>query len=76
MNKHGLWMIVGCTLPLLLIFLMPLFGISSRFSVPVFIVLMFSCHLFMMGKHGKHNHSGSHQYSNKKSDEQHEAHQH
>ena len=76
MNKHGLWMIIGCALPLLLILLMPLFGISSKFSVPVFIMLMFGCHLLMMGRHGKHQHKNPNEFSDKKQNEQHATHQH
>lgn len=55
MNHHGLWMIIGCTLPLLLIFLLPVFGVRSDVSLFAFIILMFACHLLMMGgHHGKH----------------------
>ena len=76
MNKHSFWMIIGCALPLLLILLMPLFGINSKFSVPVFIVLMFSCHLLMMGRHKKHQYKNSNDFSDKKHDDQHATHQH
>lgn len=51
-KNHGLWMILGCTLPLLLIFVLPLFGISGGTSLFIFIILMFACHLLMMGSHG------------------------
>jgi hypothetical protein len=63
MNKHDLIMIIGCLLPLLLIFVLPLFGVSGGFSLFIFIILMFACHIFMMGghhSHGKgHNHEGT-----------------
>lgn len=58
MKNHGLWMIIGCTLPLLLIFVLPLFGISGGASLFIFIILMFACHLFMMGGHGEHEGHG------------------
>jgi hypothetical protein len=57
-TKHALWMILGCTLPLLLIFVLPLFGISGGVSLLIFIILMFACHLFMMRGHGKHDGHG------------------
>lgn len=59
MKNHGLWMIIGCTLPLLLIFVLPLFGISGGGSLFIFIILMFACHLFMMGGH--HGGHGEHE---------------
>lgn len=54
MRRHDLWMIIGCTVPLLLIFLLPLFGVRGNFGIFVFIILMFACHLLMHGQHGKH----------------------
>ena len=57
MDKHTIWMIIGCTVPLLLIFLLPLFGITGNYTFLIFIVLMFGCHLMMMGRHGHHQHS-------------------
>jgi hypothetical protein len=29
MKNHNIWMIIGCVLPLLLIFFLPLFGVES-----------------------------------------------
>ena len=56
MKNHGLWMVIGCALPLLLIFILPAFGVSSGISLFIFIILMFGCHLLMMGGHqGNHN---------------------
>lgn len=48
---HAVKMLLGCLLPLLLIFLLPLFGIGEGVSLFVFVVLMFVCHLLMMGGH-------------------------
>ncbi len=52
--KHTIRMLIGCLMPLLLIFVLPLLGIGSGKTLFVFIVLMFGCHLMMMGGHGKH----------------------
>jgi hypothetical protein len=46
-------MLVGCLLPLLLIFALPLVGVDSGVTLWIFIILMFGCHLLMMGGHGK-----------------------
>ena len=56
MTKHNIRMIIGCVLPLLLIFILPLFGVGSGVTLFIFIILMFGCHLLMMGGHGKHEH--------------------
>ncbi len=65
MNKHSFWMIIGCTVPLLLIFLLPLFGITGNYIFFIFIVLMFAFHLMMIGKHGHH-----HQHTNTSQDKE------
>lgn len=52
MNRHTILMIIGCVLPLLLIFLAPLFGLDGRVSLLVFVVAMFLCHL-LMPMHGR-----------------------
>lgn len=54
--NHTLRMLLGCLLPFLVIFLLPLFGLGDGLSLFLFIVLMFACHLFMMRGHG-HDHS-------------------
>lgn len=56
MKNHGLWMILCCALPLLLIFILPTFGVRSDVALFIFIILMFGCHILMMrGHRGKHN---------------------
>ena len=45
-------MLAGCVLPLLLIFFLPLLGISEGVTLLAFLVLMFGCHLLMMHGHG------------------------
>lgn len=58
MNKHNILMLIGCILPLILIFLLPVFGISGNFFLLLFIVLMLVCHLMMPMHLGKHDHQG------------------
>ncbi|MDW7772874.1 MAG: hypothetical protein SCH71_08295 [Desulfobulbaceae bacterium] len=50
--NHTMKMLIGCVVPLLIIFLLPYFGISEGWGVFLFIVLMFGCHLLMIGGHG------------------------
>lgn len=57
--KHTIRMLLGCLLPFLLIFTLPLIGIGEGTTLMFFIVLMFACHLFMMGggcHGGQHDH--------------------
>ena len=57
MKKHEILMLIGCTLPLLLIFLLPVFGITDNvFLILLFLVLMLLCHLFMPMNYGRHGH--------------------
>jgi len=56
MKNHWIWMVIGCGLPLLLIFLAPSFGIGGGTSLFIFILFMFAIHLFM--PHGSHGHGG------------------
>lgn len=80
-DKHMLWMIIGCGLPLLLIFLAPALGISNNVSIFIFIAAMFACHLFMpMHHHGGHEHGHNHEHGSTNEQtsktENHEHHQH
>lgn len=76
MKKHILWMIIGCGLPLLLIFFAPALGINNSISTFVFIVAMFACHLLMpMHHHGGHKHGAADENNSKTSKtETHESH--
>ena len=49
--SHAARMLLGCLLPLSLIFVLPLFGVGSGVTLLVFVVLMFGCHLLMMAGH-------------------------
>ena len=72
-RNHMFWMVIGCTIPLLLIFLAPALGLGGNSSLFLFIVAMFAIHLFMPG-HGGH---GGHQHNQSSSKEtQNEQHQH
>jgi len=70
-RNHLFWMLVGCTVPLLLIFLAPALGLGDNLSLLLFIGFMFACHLFMPHGHGDHQHNNS-----SKKDTSHEQHTH
>ncbi len=53
-KNHGLWMALGCLIPILLLFALPALGIEGDWIPLLFIVTMLLCHLMMMGGHGKH----------------------
>lgn len=59
--KHGLLHILGCLIPIALIFILPSLGVSSGVTYTLFFVLMFACHIYMMDghSHGEHEHSGN-----------------
>jgi hypothetical protein len=59
MKNHQTWMILGCILPLLLIFSLPFFGAGSGELLFVFIVFCFGIHLLMVGHHQNHG-DGNH----------------
>ena len=65
MKNHFFWMIIGCGLPLLLIFFAPALGISESLSTFIFIVAMFACHLLMPMGHGSHKHDSHKNHSDK-----------
>ena len=88
MKSHWIWMVIGCGLPLLLIFFAPVLGITGYNGLFAFIILMFALHLFMPhGSHGRrgHNHGGHSDKTNGESKEEvlddgdkkgHEGHRH
>ncbi|MBX9792611.1 MAG: hypothetical protein K2Y37_27235 [Pirellulales bacterium] len=49
--SHAVKMALGCLLPIVVIFLLPLLGIGEGVSLFVVVVLMFACHLLMMAGH-------------------------
>ncbi|RRQ47098.1 hypothetical protein DTW91_01710 [Chryseobacterium sp. SC28] len=66
-NTHLIWMVIGCALPFLIIFLAPAFGLGSSWSLFFFVVAMFAMHLFM--PHGSHGHSGHTSHNHKTADD-------
>ncbi len=77
MKNHWLWMIIGCGLPLLLIFLAPVLGIKGNTTLFTFIILMFAIHLLLPIKHGDHSHGLSDDNLDKKSNKkEHNEHHH
>ena len=73
MSKHIFWMIIGCTAPLLLIFLLPLLGITGNYTVLIFVIAMFACHLLMPMHHGGQEHK---EHPETIQTDSHESHQH
>lgn len=73
MKKHMIWMIIGCTIPLLLIFFAPALGISGNVSFFIFIAAMFACHLLMPMHHGGRTHGENHKHSQSSKMENHES---
>lgn len=67
MTKHIIWMLIGCTLPLLLIFIAPYLGLGKDVSLFIFIIAMFACHLLMPMMHSGHKQTH-------KSEKDHESH--
>ncbi len=59
-------MVLGCGIPLLFIFMAPVFGIKSNLTLFTFIILMFAIHLLMPMKHGNHTHGLSDENLDKK----------
>jgi hypothetical protein len=53
--KNSLWHMVGCLIPLLLIFILPLIGIQGQSVTVIAFVAMLGCHLVMMRGHGGHH---------------------
>lgn len=70
--NHNLRMLLGCMLPLILLFLLPLVGVGSGMTLFVFLILMFMCHLMMIGGHEKHQ--KAHQHSRETDDDRQSIH--
>ena len=73
-KNHMLWMILACAIPLLIIILLPIFGIKSDYIAFISIILMFGAHLFMMSGHN-HDEKDENAYNaNKKRGDTHRHH--
>lgn len=68
---HMFWMIIGCAIPLLFIFLAPFFGITGYGPFLIFIVAMFAIHLLMPMHRGGHG-SGHNDHSKTSNTQTHE----
>tara|TARA_B100000929_G_scaffold207904_1_gene165707 strand:+ start:1218 stop:1457 length:240 start_codon:yes stop_codon:yes gene_type:complete len=75
-NNHWIWMVIGCGLPLLLIFLAPSIGIGGGTWLFTFIIIMFAIHLLMPMQHGSHTHGLSDENLNKKNKKEDEKRDH
>tara|TARA_B100000508_G_scaffold137492_1_gene132150 strand:- start:17702 stop:17911 length:210 start_codon:yes stop_codon:yes gene_type:complete len=51
MKNHWFWMVVACLAPILLIFLLPSFGVTSGSAFFLFMAIFFVAHLFMIRVH-------------------------
>ena len=86
MKGHWIWMVIGCGLPLLLIFFAPALGITGYNGLFAFIIVMFLIHLFIPhgghghGSHGKpdksKNHDNSKEPVSTETQEEHRGHRH
>ena len=50
-KNHNFQMVLACVVPLILILLLPVFGVKSDTATLIAIVLMFGAHLLMIGWH-------------------------
>ena len=64
MKHNPIWMIIGYLVPLLLIFVLPLFGIKGNYIFLIFFLAMVACHFLMMGMHGGQQHGQEDQSQN------------
>lgn len=62
MDKHTFWMIIGCGIPLLLLFFAPLLELNSSITILLFVITMFACHILMIGHHRKGSGHRDHQH--------------
>lgn len=59
--KHTIKMILGCVLPILLIFIFPIFGFGDGIKLFLVIVAMFACHYYMLrSAHRDHDKNKEH----------------
>ncbi len=60
-------MLLGCMIPIAMIFVLPLLGVREGVTLAVFLVLMLGCHLLMVPNH----HSGHLDYDHQHKDQDH-----
>ncbi|MAO66087.1 MAG: hypothetical protein CL666_13915 [Balneola sp.] len=62
MNKHILWMIIGCGAVFLFLFIAPSLGLNKGITTALAIVAMLACHLLMANHHRKGSKHQGHQH--------------
>ncbi len=75
MKKPWLWILLACVAPILLIFLLPLFGITADVTFFLFLIIFFIAHLFMMRSHSQ-GHGGNHRQDDQYKEGQQTKHSH
>ncbi len=80
-DKHTFWMVIGCVLPLILVFLAPAFGILNNTTLFIYLAAMFALHLLMpMHNHKNQQHNNNKNLNNDgnktSKNNNHEQHQH
>ena len=63
--SHFWRMLLGCMIPMLMIFVLPLFGVSEGVTLTIFLVLMLGCHLLMVPRHASGHVDHDHQNKDK-----------
>ena len=70
MGKHAVWMIAGCIVPVLMLFLLPALGLSSDIAIAAFFVLMMGCHLMHGAIHKSSQHTPDRLRAHRREDHQ------
>lgn len=55
-------MLLGCMIPIAMIFVLPLLGVSEGVTLAVFLVLMLGCHLLIVPSHQPVHSARDHQH--------------
>ena len=50
-NKHMLFMVLACAIPMLIVFLAPVIGIKSNYTIIIGMMVCMAAHVFMMSSH-------------------------
>ncbi len=60
--SHFWRMLLGCMIPIAMIFVLPLFGVSEGVTLAAFLVLMLGCHLLLVPSHQPVHSDRDHQH--------------
>ena len=56
-NSNHMWMMaLGCGGAVVLIFILPLIGLSKNWSIGIAVFAMIGCHIWMMKEHSDYTH--------------------